>query len=95
LPFIVSRSPLISTQVGTTKSVTRSTVDGQRGLGQLTSRGKQFFTESVENPVEKIGENGIALQQSEEISRLHYRGAIDGRVNSRRTKPTDYTVITT
>jgi len=63
-------------------------------LGQLTSGRKQFFTESVENPVEKIGENGIALQQSEEISRLHYRGAIHSGVNSRRTKPTDYTVIT-
>jgi hypothetical protein len=34
-------------------------------LGQFTSGRKKFFTESVENPVEKIGENGIALQQSE------------------------------
>jgi hypothetical protein len=45
----------------------------------------------VENPVEKIGENGIAVQQSEEISGLHYRGAVHVGVN----KPTDYTVITT
>jgi hypothetical protein len=45
----------------------------------------------VENPVEKIDENRIALQQSEEISGLHHRGAVHGRVN----KPTDYTVITT
>jgi hypothetical protein len=51
-------------------------------LGQLTSRRKKFFTESVENPVEKIDENGIALQQSEEISGLHYRGAIHSRVNT-------------
>jgi len=54
----------------------------QNELGQLTSRKKKFFTESVENPVEKIAENRIALQQSEENSRLHYRGAIDDRVNS-------------
>jgi hypothetical protein len=51
-------------------------------LGQTTSREKKFYTEIVENPVEKIGENHIALQQSEEISRLHYRGAIDARVNA-------------
>jgi hypothetical protein len=44
----------------------------------------------VENPVEKIDENRIALQQSEEISRLHHRGAVHSGVN----KPTDYTVIT-
>jgi hypothetical protein len=43
----------------------------------------------VENPVEKIDENRVELQQSEEISRLHYRGAINNDV-----KPTDYTVIT-
>jgi hypothetical protein len=54
----------------------------QNDLGQLTSRRKQFFTESVENPVEKIDENRIALRQSEEISRLHYRGAIDDGVNT-------------
>jgi len=60
-----------------------STDDSQYRLGQSTSTKKKFFTESVENPVEKIGENGIALQQSEEISRLHYRGAIHGRVITR------------
>jgi hypothetical protein len=49
----------------------------------------------VENPVEKIRESRIVLQQSEEISGLHYRGAIDGRVNALHKKPTDYTVITT
>ena len=35
----------------------------------------------MENPVEKIDENGSARRQSEEISRLHYRGAIHARVN--------------
>jgi hypothetical protein len=54
----------------------------QNELGQLTSRTRKFYTESVENPVEKIAENRTALQQSEEISRLHYRGAIDDHVNS-------------
>jgi hypothetical protein len=44
----------------------------------------------VENPVEKIDENRIALQQSEEISGLHHRGAVHNGAN----KPTDYTVIT-
>jgi hypothetical protein len=44
----------------------------------------------VENPVEKIAGNRIALQQSEEISGLHHRGALDDSVN----KPTDYTVTT-
>jgi hypothetical protein len=43
----------------------RSTVNGRRRLGQATSRKKKFFTGIVENPVEKIGENCIALQQSE------------------------------
>jgi hypothetical protein len=44
----------------------------------------------VENPVEKIGENLIALQQSEEFSGLHHRSAVhDGA-----RKPTDYTVTT-
>jgi len=56
---------------------------------------KKFFTESVENPVEKIDENGSPLRQSEEISRLHYRGAIHARVNPVDKKPTDYTVIVT
>jgi hypothetical protein len=51
----------------------------QNELGQVTSRRKKFYTESVENPVEKIAENRIALQQSEEISRLHYRGAMHSR----------------
>jgi hypothetical protein len=36
----------------------------------------------VENPVEKIDENSVELQQSEEISRLHHRGAIHGGVNT-------------
>jgi hypothetical protein len=49
----------------------------------------------VENPVEKIDENRMALQQSEEISRLHHRGALNVRVNTLHEKPTDYTVITT
>jgi len=66
----------------------------QNDLGQLTSRRKKFFTESVENPVEKIDEYRIALQQSEEISRLHYRGAIHDGVNTLQQKPSDYTVIT-
>jgi hypothetical protein len=48
----------------------------------------------VENPVEKIRENGILLQQSEETSRLHHRGAIHIRVNTVHEKPTDYTVTT-
>jgi hypothetical protein len=48
----------------------------------------------VENPVEKISENRIALQQSEEISRLHYRGALVIGVTTFRKKPTDYTVTT-
>jgi hypothetical protein len=61
-------------------------------LGQSTSTKKKFFTESVENPVEKIDGNGSALRQSEEISRLHYRGAIHARVNPVVEKPTDYTV---
>jgi hypothetical protein len=69
---------------------TSRTVNGRGRLGQSTSRTKKFFTESVENPVEKIGETRIALQQSEEISRLHHRGAVHSRVN----KPTDYTVTT-
>jgi hypothetical protein len=34
-------------------------------LGQATPREKKFFTEVVENPVEKNGENAAALQQSE------------------------------
>ena len=59
-------------------------------LGQLTARRKKFFTEIVENPVEKIGENRIANQQSEEISGLHHRGAVHIGAN----KPTDYTVTT-
>jgi hypothetical protein len=45
----------------------------------------------VENPVEKIDESRIALQQSEEFSGLHHRGALDIRAH----KPTDYTVTTT
>jgi hypothetical protein len=49
----------------------------------------------VENPVEKIGGNRTLLQQSEEISGLHYRGAIHAHVNTTDKKPTDYTVITT
>jgi hypothetical protein len=56
-----------------------------------------LFTEIVENPVEKIYENGVALQQPEEISGLHHRGAIHIRVKSTLRgslpKPTDYTVI--
>jgi hypothetical protein len=44
----------------------------------------------VENPVEKIDENRIALQQSEEFSGLHHRSAVDDRAH----KPTDYTVTT-
>ena len=72
-----------------------STDDSPCLLGQSTSTKKKFFTESVENPVEKIRENLIALQQSEEISGLHYRGAIDGHVNALHEKPTDYTVTTT
>jgi hypothetical protein len=44
----------------------------------------------VENPVEKIDENRMALQQSEEISGLHHRGARRSGAN----KPTDYTVTT-
>jgi hypothetical protein len=51
-------------------------------LGQSTPPREKFFTDIVENPVEKIGENRIALRQSEEISRLHYRGAIRDRVNA-------------
>jgi hypothetical protein len=46
----------------------------------------------VENPVEKIHESRIIVQQSEEISRLHHRGAMH---NAEHAKPTDYTVITT
>jgi hypothetical protein len=42
---------------------------------------KKFFTDSVENPVEKIDKNGSARRQSEEISRLPYRGAIHAGVN--------------
>jgi hypothetical protein len=61
-----------------------------RTLGQATSRVKQFFTEVVENPVEKIDETATALQQFEEISGLHHRSAVDPSVN----KPTDYTVTT-
>jgi hypothetical protein len=34
-------------------------------LGQLTPRRKKFYTEIVENPVEKIIQNRMALQQSE------------------------------
>ena len=45
-------------------------------LGQATSHRKKFFTEIVENPVEKIDENAAALQQSEEFSGLHHRGAV-------------------
>jgi hypothetical protein len=56
----------------------------QNQLGQLTSHDKKFFTEIVENPVEKVDENRIALQQSEEISRLHHRGALDASVTNRR-----------
>jgi len=49
----------------------------------------------VENPVEKIRESRIALQQSERFSRLPYRGAVDDHVNALDKKSTDYTVITT
>jgi hypothetical protein len=59
-------------------------------LGQATSREKKFFTEVVENPVEKNDEKGAALQQSEGISGLHQRSAVHTSVN----KPTDYTVTT-
>jgi len=34
-------------------------------LGQTTSRPKKFFTEIVENPVEKIRQMLAAVQQSE------------------------------
>jgi hypothetical protein len=44
----------------------------------------------VENPVEKIDESRIALQQSEEFSGLHHRGAVHETAH----KPTDYTVTT-
>jgi hypothetical protein len=66
--------------------------DSHYRLGQSPSTKKKFFTESVENPVEKTDENGSAPRQSEEISRLHYRGAIHARVNPVDKKPTDYTV---
>jgi len=72
-----------------------STDDSPCLLGQSTSTKKKFFTESVENPVEKIDGNGSAPRQSEEISRLHYRGAIHARVNPVDKKPTDYTVNVT
>jgi hypothetical protein len=62
----------------------------------------------VENPVEKIHQTAIAVEQSEEFSGLHHRGAIHNRVNVSRSqrksnatcchqppaKPTDYTVTT-
>jgi hypothetical protein len=56
----------------------------ERRLGQFPSRPEKFFTESVENPVEKTHETRIAVRQSEEISGLHYRGAIHSRVNRGR-----------
>jgi hypothetical protein len=45
-------------------------------------RRKKFFTEVVENPVEKIHQTVIALQQSEEISGLHNRGAFNSGINT-------------
>jgi hypothetical protein len=78
LPFTVFKSAHALAR----EKAARLTDNGRRRLGQLTLRRKKFYTESVENPVEKIAENRIALQQSEEISRLHYRGAIDDHVNS-------------
>jgi len=40
----------------------------------------------VENPVEKIHQTRAVLQQSEEISGLHYRGAIENHVNATHRK---------
>jgi D-3-phosphoglycerate dehydrogenase len=40
----------------------------------------------VENPVEKLRQNRIIVQQSEEISRLHHRGAIHDAVTATRRK---------
>jgi len=45
-----------------------------------------LFTEIVENPVEKDRQTRTALQQSEEISGLHYRWCDHRRVQTPMTK---------
>src|SRR5688572_14299102 len=67
LPFTVRRFQ-IGTQSGMSLIANGKRQTANTTLGQLTAGRKKFFTEIVENPVEKIGENRIALQQSEEIS---------------------------
>jgi len=96
-PFTLCRSPFSNLNTRwheNERELSTVDVNGQRRLGQFTPRIKKFFTESVENPVEKIRENRIALRQSERFSGLHYRGAIDDRVNGVDKKSKDYTVVT-
>ena len=92
--FPSAHSDQFETRVGTR---TTDRVDGRLTVPvrSIYFAEKKFFTESVENPVEKIDENGSAPKQSEEISKLPYRGAVHARVNAVDKKPTDYTVNVT
>jgi hypothetical protein len=70
-----------------------STISGSPAnpLGQSTQRHEKFYTEIVENPVEKKCFNAVRAPQIEQISGLHHPGAV---AHAGPPKPTDYTVIT-
>src|SRR5207244_11468149 len=74
--------------------ILNSTIAHRPLLGHVPTSSGDRSTDFVENPVEKIVQNGVRRDQVEHISGWHHRGAIADTIDTSNTstKPTDYTV---